>query len=309
MKKLITLIMIIGLLVSVNVSYGGKPQGPQVILCPQNHNQQQIQGQVQGQVQGQSQKTDIDISNRNTNSNINLNSNSNKNINENNNENTNVNLNSNEAKAASNAKATSNASAINKGNTNEINIDNTTTIPAPILPVPGFIAPVDKTMLDVSWTTSPFNLGKVDFSINELRRVANPSKFLMFGWYEWDKSFQIEMACWDKAKPQKTVQVYPTGIQVTGFTKMGEAQARAVELYKSERQVAAALCVYAAKQGAKVVILHSFSNPVTKADSAVLGGAGASVTAVGDIVNSAGGFGWTTAEKVYRSYVVAELYR
>ena len=196
----------------------------------------------------------------------------------------------------------------NEDNTTEVSIDNTTIIPAPIMPVPGFLSPVDKTVLDQSWTSNPFDLGKTDFTIAELRRLANPSRFFWIGWCEWDKSFQIEMACWDKAKPQKTVRVYPANIQVTGLTKMGEAQAKAIELHKSEKQVAAALCIYAAKQGAKVVVISTFSNPVTKADSAVIGGAGASVTAAGDIINSAGGFGWTTAEKVYRSYVVAELY-
>ena len=205
--------------------------------------------------------------------------------------------------------ASNTQSQVNEGNTTEVSIDNSTVIPAPIMPVPGFINPSAKTAYDESWTTSPFDIGKIDFTIGELRRVANPSRFLLIGWCEWDKSFQIEIACWAKAKPQKAVQIYPAGTAVVGFTKIGEAQAKAVELHKSERQVAAALCIYAAKQGAKVVVLHTFSNPVTKADSAVLGGAGASVTATGDIVNSAGGFGWTTAEKVYRSYVVAELYR
>ena len=198
---------------------------------------------------------------------------------------------------------------VNGGDTNmETNIDNTTIIPAPILPVPGFVNPNERTPYDESWTSNSFDLSKTDFTIAELRRVANPSRFLFLGWCEWDKSFKIEMACWAKSKPQSSVRVYTGDVTVNGFTKMGEAHARAVELHKSEKQVAAALCIYAAKQGAKVVVIRTFSNPVTKADSAVLGGAGASVTGSGDIVNSAGGFGWTTAEKVYRSYVVAELY-
>ena len=200
-------------------------------------------------------------------------------------------------------------SQINEGNSTNVEIDNSTIIPAPILPVPGFINPNERTPYDESWTSNSFDLGKTDFTIAELRRVANPSRFLFLGWCEWDKSFKIEMACWAKSKPQSSVRVYTGDVTVNGFTKMGEAHARAVELHKSEKQVAAALCIYAAKQGAKVVIIRTFSNPVTKADSAVLGGAGASVTATGDIVNSAGGFGWTTAEKVFRSYVVAELYR
>lgn len=204
--------------------------------------------------------------------------------------------------------ASNTQSQINEGNTTEVDIQTNITNPAPILPVPGFIQPNYKTPYDETWTSNPFDLGKVDFTIAELRRLANPSRFLFIGWCEWDKSFKIEMACWTKAKPQKAIQVYPAGIQVAGFTKMGEAHARAIELHKSESQVAAALCVYAAKQGAKIVVIRTFSNPVTKADSAVLGGAGASVTGTGDIVNSAGGFGWTTAEKVFRSYVVAELY-
>jgi len=204
--------------------------------------------------------------------------------------------------------ASNSQSQINEGNTTDVDIQTNITNPAPILPVPGFIQPNYKTPYDETWTSNPFDLGKVDFTIAELRRLANPSRFLFIGWCEWDKSFKIEMACWTKAKSQKSVQIYPAGIQVAGFTKMGEAHARAVELHKSEKQVAAALCVYAAKQGAKIVVIRTFSNPVTKADSAVLGGAGASVTGTGDIVNSAGGFGWTTAEKVFRSYVVAELY-
>jgi len=281
MKKLITLIMIIGLFVSANVSYGygdktynyytynsetntyetvNETEATAIALAINKTEQQQ--GQKQGQKQSQQQGQSQDASNS--------------------------------------------QSQINEGNTTDVSIDNTTIIPAPIMPVPGFASPVGAT--NGIWTNSPFSTSKTIFTIAELRRVANPSRFLFLGWCEWDKSFQIEMACWDKAKPQKAIRVYSSDTPTIGFTKMGEAQAKAKELHKSERQVAAALCIYAAKQGAKVVVLHTFSNPVTKADSAVLGGAGASVTGSGDIVNSAGGFGWTTAEKVYRSYVVAELY-
>lgn len=223
------------------------------------------------------------------------NSNSNRNTNKNTNE-----VNQNQGQGQS---------QINEGNTTEIGIETNIMNPAPLMDTPGFIGPNYKTVLDNSWTSNPFELGKVSFTVKELTRFANPSKALGIFWYEWNKSFQIEMACWAKSKPQKNIRVYTHAIGLDGYEKIGEAHGRAVELHKSEKQVAAALCVFAANKGAKIVVIRTFSNPVTKADSAVLGGAGASVTGAGNIVNSAGGFGWTTAEKVFRSYVVAELYK
>lgn len=193
-------------------------------------------------------------------------------------------------------------------NTNvETIIDNSAIIPAPILPIPGFVAPTG--VGGGIWTSSPFDLKGTYFTVPQLCRIANPSRALGFLWPEWSKSFKIEVACWDKAKPQKRIRVYPSGHGVTYRTRMGEIHAKAMKLHKSELQVAAAVCVYALKQGATMVVIHSFSNPVTKANTAVLGGAGVGVRGNGDVINSAGGFGWTTAEKVYRSYVVAELYR
>jgi len=194
-------------------------------------------------------------------------------------------------------------------NSTNVSIDNSQAIPAPLQNV-SFIAPNYKTPLDISWTGSHYGtlLGK--YSIPELCRVANPSKALGFLWYEWTKSFQIEMACKTKAKRTTSLIILPAGSNVpAGLEKMGEAHAKAVELHKSERQVSAALGVYATMQGATHMLVTSFSNPVTKTDSAVIGGAGASVSGDGTMINSAGGFGFATAEKVYRSYVVVELYR
>lgn len=201
-------------------------------------------------------------------------------------------------------------SQINEGNTTTVTIDNSTDIPAPLQSLPNFVAPVDKTVLDISWTGSPYGTLLGQYSIPEMSRIANPSKALGFLWYEWTKSFQIEMACRTKAKRTLSLIILPADSNMpTGLTKIGEAHAKAIELHKSERQVTAALGVYATMQGANYMLVTSFSNPVTKTDSAVIGGAGASVTGDGTMINSAGGFGFATAEKVFRSYVVVELYR
>lgn len=301
MKKLITItILVVAMfLLSANTSYGWSPK----LIENTNTN-----------------------TNSNTNSNMNSNMNSNKNMNSNMNSNTNSNKNCNTNNVDQDQRQGQmqgqrqgqlqgqlqgqfqGQGQINEGNTTEIDMETNIVNPAPIIN-PGFISPNYKTPMDESWTSNPFELNKSCFTVKELTRFANPSQALGIFWYEWNKSFQIEMACWTKAKPQKTIRIYTHAIKVNGYVKIGEAHARAVELHKSENQVAAALCVFAAKQGAKIVVIRTFSNPVTKADSAVLGGAGASVTGYGNVINSAGGFGWATAEKVFRSYVTAELYR
>lgn len=235
--------------------------------------------------------------------------------------NTNLNLNT----ASSGSSATNKSNNIAVVDVDTI-IDDSTLIPAPLIPVPGFLSPDNRGGIDDIWTKSPFNNHtlaevscvdanlprpiKVTYRIPELCRVANPSRALGFLYYEWTKSFQIEIACYDKAEPQSQISVYPADCSVLGsLKKMGEGHARAIELHKSERQVAAALAVYAAKQGAKVIVLKTFSNPVTRGDSAVIGGGGARAIDPGNIVNGIGGFGWTTSERVYRAFAVAELYR
>lgn len=298
MKKLITLVVVV-LLISASTSYG--------FFGDKDHN-----------------------NNNNTNKNTNINGNLNANLNKNENINDNSNTNSNiqgqlqgqQQKQVQqqgqlqgqgqfqDASNTQGQSQVNEGNNTVVDIDNSQVIPAPIAQSPDFAAPVDRTELDQSWTGRFFDLNKTEFTVNELTNLANPSRCLSFLWPEWGKDFQVEMACWDTAKSQKRIKVISNPILTgTEYTKMGEAHARAKTLRKSEMQVAAALSVEAAKRGAKIVVIRTFSNPVTKADTAVFGGAGASITGTGDIVNSAGGFGWTTAEKIYRSYVVAELYK
>ena len=192
----------------------------------------------------------------------------------------------------------------NQSNKNTIIIQDAT-IPAPLMQAPGFLNASESNY--GIWTNSKL-VGT--FSIRELCRIANPSRALGLLWYEWTKSFQIEMSCQTKAKRTSSLQVFKTGtILPVGLTPLGGAHARALELHKSERQVAAALGVYATMQGADVMVVKSFSNPVTKSESAVIGGAGASVTGDGSMINSAGGFGWATAEQMHRSFVVVELYR
>lgn len=193
-------------------------------------------------------------------------------------------------------------------------IDNSIINPAPPLSAPDILSPVGT--INGIWTSSPFKRQKIEFTVAELCRVANPSRALGFLWYEWGSDFKIEVACHDKAKPQKSVRIYSIDAFVNadvrilpGFVKMGEIHAKALKLYKSEKQVVAALGVFAARQGANVIVIRTFSNPVTRGDSAVLGGGGANQTTATEIFNGVGGFGWTTSEQVYRSYVVAELYR
>jgi len=209
-------------------------------------------------------------------------------------------------------KSKSFSSATNNGGNVNIDIGASPLIPAPILDIPGFVAPAYE-RIDY-WTHSPFTMKKTRFSTKELTRFANPSKvFGLFG-YEWNKGFKIEIACWEKGKAQKVVDLYQytdansLAKVLSTYTKIGEAQGRAKKLCKSERQVAAALAYKVAKLGARVVVVHSFSTPVTKAHTAVLGGAGANVSPH-NIINGAGGFGTSTAEKVARAYVVAEFYR
>ncbi len=197
------------------------------------------------------------------------------------------------------------------GQTTEIDIDNSVLVPVPLLPAPDFLSP--EGTINGIWTSSPFDLSRASpavFHITELCRIANPSKFFGVFWYEWDRNFQIEIACWEKAKASRTIIILSQKEAVNlKLTKMGEAHARAIKLHKSERQVVAALGFYAAKQGAKAIVVHSFSNPVTRGDSAVLGGGGGAATDPRYVVNGAGGFGWTTSERVFRSFAVAELYR
>ena len=192
----------------------------------------------------------------------------------------------------------------NQSNKNTIIIQDAT-IPAPLMQAPGFLNASEN--VSGIWTNSKL-VGT--FSIRELCRIANPSRALGLFWYEWTKSFQIEMSCQTKAKRTTSLRIFKTGtILPAGLVPLGGAHARALELHKSERQVAAALGVYATMQGADVMVVKSFSNPVTKSETAVIGGAGASVTGDGSMINSAGGFGWATAEQMHRSFVVVELYR
>lgn len=195
--------------------------------------------------------------------------------------------------------------ALVAGQGNVVEIDNSTIIPAPLLPAPDFLIPVGT--INGIWTSGKMLEGV--YTIPELCRVANPSRALLFFWYEWSKSYQIEMACHIKAKHTRSLRIQSDTANLTGLTKLGRAHARAVELHKSEAQVVAALGVYAAKQGATVMVITSFSNAVTKGDSAVIGGGGGASTDPRYIINGAGGFGWTTSERVHRAFVTATLYK
>lgn len=345
MKKLITILVIAAMLLSADVSYGGKPGGGDIDKGHHNDITVKNYGMQNSSATYNDNSINDSIVNTNTNTaeggkggigigigiggeggkggkggnaNVDI-ENTNRNVNRNTNRN-NIDVDASSEQQQGQIQGQKQGqgqgqSQVNEGNTTnvETNIDNSMIIPAPILPIPGFATPSG--ISGGVWTSSPFDLQKANFTVSELTRLANPSKALGLLWPEWDKDFKIEIACWDKKKPQKSIKVCLVN-QITirssiveNYTKMGEAHAKAIKLHKSERQVMAALCVHAAKQGAKVVVIKSFSNPVTKADTAVLGGAGVGATGNGDVINSAGGFGWATAEKVYRSYVVAELYR
>jgi len=263
MKKLITLIIVVGLLMSANVSYG--------------FGDITVEGGKGGKG-GDASATVGDVSAT--------------------------------GGSVGDTSATAGSSAINNTGNVSVEIEASPLMPAPVLPVPGFVAPANES-IDY-WTTSPFDTKARRFTVKKLTRFANPSRLLL--WPDWNKSFEIEVAVWEKISSGKSVIVVNsmntdvvTSLLVNR-TRIGEAHARAKQLNKSENQVAAALAVQAVKAGASVVVIRSFSTPVTKATTAVLGGAGANVGQY-NVINGAGGFGTSTAEKVGRAYVVAELYR
>jgi hypothetical protein len=259
------------------------------------------------------------------------NGNKNTNTNSNRNTNTNFNTNTNINSAKSGSSSKSGAVAI-VGRGGDVSVDTDVPLsPAPLMDVPGFVSvPKDKI---TSWTTSPFGVKKTEWTTKELVSFASPRKFLGLLWNEWDRDFEIEIACWDKGTTKskvvadgkktklKKVKKATTKVKVYQFTKdfditkidptaikFGEANGRAKKYSKQERQVAAAVAYKVSKLGARIVVIHLFSNSVSEATTAVLG-AGAGQIGDKNMINGAGGFGTARSEKVKRAYVFAEYYR
>jgi len=307
MKKLIAVVLLVGLFWSVNVSYG-TPQGDPPGLNKQDQTQSignvTAEGGDGGSVRigdtTNTNKIDVDVKNNNdiTNNVKNSVKNTNENTNENVNENSNENANANE----------NNSSATNHGNS--VSITDTTINPTQLL-APGSVAPMYRTIGDeLTMTTSMFKLQRAEYTVTELTRFANPGRCLSILWSDWESTYQVEVAVFTKEKAVSRIRVVVSSDYVaTNMTKIGEAQAYSKKLCKSEHQAMAAMAVKAAEAGAKLVVFRTFSNPVTKVSSAVLGGGGAQTAGSTSVFNGATGIGSSTGEKLSRAYVVAELYR
>jgi len=216
----------------------------------------------------------------------------------------------------------------NGGNTNAISITDSRVhnemYPTGLLSPTGY-APKPGDLFDykLHLSKSPYALSphRILFSKDELTRFANPGRFLHFLWPEWDNKYFVEIALFSRSKPQKIIILIednkPNVNAPVRFdedwllVKIGEAHAFAKDLNKSEHQVLAALAVKAAKCGARVVVWQSFSNPITKVDSFVIGGGAAQTGGPGgnSIFNGATGIGSSTCESLTRPTVIATLYK
>jgi len=159
---------------------------------------------------------------------------------------------------------------------------------------------------------SIFKIQRNIYTTKELTRFANPGQFLGIFWPEWDNTYDIEIATFARYKSVKTVRVVPSSriAACLGLVKIGEAQASAKKLNKSEHQVMAALAVKAAEVGATVIVYRGGSSSLVEVKSFVVGGGGARLeNSINSIFNGATGIGSSTSEKLTRPFVVAELYR
>lgn len=204
------------------------------------------------------------------------------------------------------------------GQTQQVQQDNSVYIevaPTDLLNPNGGSPLADK-LLDEDMHTSKsiFRLQRSDYTCKELTRFANPGRFLGIGWPEWNNTYTIEVATFAKYKAARSISVWSTPVFETtvttlGLTKIGEAQATAKNLGKSEHQVMAALAVRCAEAGATTIVFKGFSRPLVTVDSFVVGGGGAQVGSPQSIFNGATGIGSSSSETLTRACVVAELYR
>ena len=205
---------------------------------------------------------------------------------------------------------------VNEGNQNAVSIsDNsyyTEIYPTELLN-PTLQAPLANKLesKNLHISKSIFKLHRNTYTCTELTRFANPGQFLGILWPEWDNTYHIEIATFAKYKSQRTIRIVPASTIAAGLGlyKIGEAQAYAKDLNKSEHQVMAALAVHAAKAGAQVLVFREFSTPLVKVDSFVVGGGGSHVASSSSIFNGATGIGTSQSEQLTRACIVAELYR
>ena len=205
-------------------------------------------------------------------------------------------------------------SQVNEGNQNEINISDNSVYseiyPTNLLNPVGYMPMSDK-LDELYLSKSIFKIQRNVYTTKELTRFANPGRFLGFLWPEWNNTYEIEIATFAKYKKTKVVRIVPSS-QIAaglGLVKIGEAQAYAKNLNKSEHQVMAALTYQATQAGATVVVFKTFSTSLAKVDSFVIGGGGVQGASTNSVFNGAAGIGSSQSEKKARACVVAELYR
>jgi len=324
MKKLITaVLLVVALLAVTNVSYADSLHiGGTTSITNKGG-----EGGKGGNASANANIGDIKNKNTNENKNKNINENKNKNINENKNKNINENKNKN---VNDNSNQNSNIQGqqqgqqqgqlqgqgqVNEGNQNQINISDNSSYteinPTDLLnPTNPLAEPEKLTEDEMHISKSIFDLQRNSYNYKELTRFANPGRFLGILWPEWDNTYQIEIATFAKYKAQRSIRVLPAGlVRVMGMTKIGEGQAFAKDLNKSEHQVMAAVAFRAAQAGATVIVYKGFSNPLVKVDSFVIGGGGTQVGSPQSIFNGAAGIGTSSSETLTRANVLVELYR
>ncbi|HUV85114.1 MAG TPA: hypothetical protein VMV86_05345 [Methanosarcinales archaeon] len=339
MKKfIVAVLMLVAILAVTNVSYGsgsgsGSGKGGKAGVDVKNTNKNtNLNANLNNNKNENNNNNKND--NKNTNTNLNNNKNDNTNMNDNSNRNANIqgqlqgqiqaqdqNQGQDQSQTSSNVNdlnqgqnQTSSNTNNNEGNQNEINITDNSVYseiyPTDLLNPTGYVPLADK-LDDLYLGKAVFGLQKTVYNYKELTRFANPGRFMGFLWPEWANTYEIEVATFAKYKATHAIQVVPNSIAASalGLTKIGEAQAYAKDLNKSEHQVMAAMAFRATQAGATVVVFKTFSTSLAKVDSFVIGGGGVQGASANSVFNGATGIGSSQSEKKARACVIAELYR
>jgi hypothetical protein len=183
-------------------------------------------------------------------------------------------------------------------------------IPSDLLDVPQMMEPAKE---DVeSWAESDDIVDKENWTTLELADYAT-TRFCGILWHEWRKNYKIDIACYTKGKAVKDVKIInakdiaTNAIDMNLYEKVGKGKVEAKNFLKDTDQAACALAHKAAQSGVSLIIVTKFATPVATGETAVIGGGG--VTAKGDIINMAGGFGTASSENVMKAKCFATLYR